>query len=210
MSNLNPAVDNYLAVGCGRCPLGGTPECKVHTWEAELPALRQILLDCGLTEELKWSMPCYTYEGSNILIMSAFKEYCALNFFKGSLLDDPHDILFQPTANTQAGRLIQFTDVQTIREMAPILKQYVQAAIEVEKAGLQVEYKSVGDFEVPEELQEKLQEDPAFKAAFEALTPGRQKGYLIYFAGAKQAKTRRDRIEKFTPKIFEGKGWSDR
>ena len=210
MSTTNPAVDNYLAVGCGRCPLGGTPECKVHNWEAELPELRQILLDCGLTEELKWSMPCYTYEGSNILILSAFKGYCALNFFKGSLLKDPHNILYQPTANSQASRLIRFTDLQTVREMAPVLKEYIHAAIAVEKAGLQVEYKTVDDFEMPAELQEKLETDPAFKAAFAALTPGRQKGYLIYFAGAKQAKTRRARIEKYTPKIFEGKGWSER
>jgi uncharacterized protein YdeI (YjbR/CyaY-like superfamily) len=203
-------VDEYLAVGCGRCPLGGTPDCKVHSWDDELKQLRTILLDTELTEEVKWKVPCYTYDGNNVLIMSAFKEYCSLSFFKGVLLKDPHGILEKQGENSQADRLIRFTDVDRIVELESVIKAYIQEAIEVEKAGLKVEYKSVSEFDVPEEFQSQLDDDPALKAAFEALTPGRQRGYLLYFSGAKQSKTRMSRVEKYIPKIFEGKGFHDR
>lgn len=210
MTKMNPGVDNYLAVGCGRCPLGGTPECKVHNWPDVLAKLRAILLETALTEEVKWSVPCYTFDGKNVLIMSALKEYCALGFFKGVLLQDPEGVLIQSTKNMQAERQFRFTNVQQVAELEPIIKVYVQEAIEVEKAGLEVEYKKTAEFDMPEELEAKFDDDPAFKAAFEALTPGRQKGYLLHFSGAKQSKTRTSRIEKCTPKIFEGKGLHDR
>jgi len=210
MTSINPEVDNYLAVGCGRCPLGGTPDCKVHSWEDELKHLRAILLDTDLTEEVKWSVPCYTFEGSNILLMSAFKGYCSLSFFKGVLLKDPYGILEKQGPNSQADRLIRFTDVGRVVELESVIKDYIKEAIEVEKAGLKVEYKKTPEFDVPGEFQAKLDDDPALKAAFEALTPGRQRGYLLYFSGAKQSKTRTSRVEKYIPKIFEGKGFHDR
>lgn len=207
---MNPEVDNYLAVGCGRCPLGGTPECKVHNWPGVLVKLRSILLETDLTEEVKWRVPCYTFDGKNVLIMSALKEYCALGFFKGVLLKDPEGVLIQSTPNMQAERQLRFTTEQQVAELESLIKAYVQEAIEVEKAGLVVEYKKSSEFDVPEELQTILDEDPAFNAAFEALTPGRQRGYLLHFAQPKQSKTRTSRIEKCMPKIFEGKGLHDR
>ena len=210
MTDMNPKVDSYLVVGCGRCPLVNTPECKVHTWTEEMKLLRNILLDSGLTEEVKWSMPCYTSEKRNIVLMSAFKEYCALSFFKGALLKDAKGILIQQTENTQSARQIRFTDVDEIVEMEPILKAYIAEAIEVEKAGLKVELKKTPEFSIPDELQKKFNEDPALKAAFEALTPGRQRGYILHFSQPKQSKTRVARIEKNIPKIFEGKGFQDR
>lgn len=210
MEVMNPKVDNYFVEGCGRCPLGGTPQCKVHNWQEEMKKLRMILLDCGLTEDVKWSVPCYTYENNNIVILSAFKEYCSVSFFKGVLLKDPHGILESAGENSQASRHISFTNVQKIIEIEPILKAYLKEAIEVEKAGLQVEYKDISEFEIPEELQIKLDENVDFKTAFEALTPGRQRGYLLYFSGAKQSKTRMSRVEKYMPKIFDGKGFHDR
>lgn len=210
MTNANPAVDPYFEVGCGRCPRYNTPDCSVKAWPEVLARLRTILLDTELTEELKWSVPCYTFDNSNVLIMHAFKDYCVLSFFKGVLLKDPHDILIQPTQNMQAGRQIRFTDVQDVVALEPILKAYVQEAIDVEKAGLKVAFKQTSDFDVPEEFQRKLDEDPALKAAFEALTPGRQRGYLLHFSQAKQSRTRAARVERCIPKIFEGKGFHDR
>jgi len=210
MSKMNLKVDSYFAVGCGRCPLVNTPECKVHNWQEEMKQLRQILLDCGLTEEVKWSVPCYTFEKGNVLILSAFKEYCSLSFFKGSLLKDPEGILVQRSKNSQAGRLIKFTNVQQVVEMGPLLKDIIYEAIEVEKAGLKVDFKQKNELVYPEELQNKFDEDPALEAAFETLTPGRQRGYILHFSGAKQSKTRVSRIEKCIPKIFEGKGFHDR
>ena len=207
---MNPAVDLYLAEGCGRCPLWQTPQCKVHDWQVELKALRPILLNCGLTEELKWKMPCYTFENNNVVLMSAFKEYCALSFFKGALLKDPQGILEKPGENTQAARLIRFTNVQQIVDLAPVISAYIAEAIAVEKAGLTVEFKQVDELAIPAELQAKFDDDPAFQMAFEALTPGRQRGYILHFAGAKQSSTRTSRIEKYTQKIFDGQGMYDR
>lgn len=207
-------VDRYLMDGCGRCPLGGTPGCKVHTWQEELAYLRMILLDCGLTEDVKWSVPCYTSQQRNVLIISAFKEYCALSFFKGSLLKDAKGILVQQTENVQLTRQVRFTNLEQIIELESILKEYIYEAVEVEQSGLkpnnnQEKPQQAKISTLPEELQQKLTDDATFKTAFESLTPGRQRGYILYFSAAKQAKTRASRIEKYMPKIFAGKGLHD-
>ena len=205
---MNPEVDQYLNIGCGRCPLGGTPECKVYDWEEELKQLRLIILESGLTEEVKWSVPCYTYKGSNVLILSAFKNYCSVSFFKGSLLKDPHTIMVKPGKNSQAARLFKYTSVDEITDTEHILKEYIKEAIEIEKAGKKVKFKKNPE-PIPDELQAKFDEDPVLQEAFEALTPGRQRGYIIHFSGAKQSSTRQRRIEKYIPKIMEGKGFHD-
>ncbi len=207
---LNAGVDNYLDEGCGRCPLVGTPDCKVKTWEAELRMLREIILKTELTEDLKWKQPVYTLEGKNVLLMSCFKDFAFVDFFKGALLKDSAGVLVAPTKNSQADRQIRFTSVAQVNKLKDVVKAYIAEAIDVEKSGKQIAYKKTDEFDIPEELQVKFDEDPAFKDAFDALTPGRQRGYLLYFAQPKQSKTRAARIEKFMPKIFEGKGWSDR
>lgn len=206
---MNPKVDLYFSDGCGRCPLGGTPECKVNNWPNEMKLLRTIVIDCGLTEELKWGVPCYTYKKSNIAVVSAFKHYCALSFFKGALLKDTSNILVKPGENTQGARLIKFTDPKAVVTLEPILKAYIYEAIEVEKAGLKVDFKRKAKLPIPIEFQKKLDNDPELKTAFEALTPGRQKGYKLYFSAPKQSETRESRIEKYIPKILDGKGVHD-
>lgn len=195
MNRTNPKVDFFFN--------------EAQTWQGEFAQLREIVLDCGLTEELKWGHPCYTLEGSNIVLIHGFKEYCALLFHKGALLNDPNGILIQQTENVQAARQIRFTNVQEIVEMAPILKTYVEEAIAVEKAGLEVEFRKTEDFPMPEEFIDKLEEVPGLQDAFEALTPGRQRAYLLHFAAPKQSKTRVSRIDKCTPQILEGKGLND-
>ncbi|WP_268124162.1 YdeI/OmpD-associated family protein [Roseivirga pacifica] len=202
-------VNTYLAEGCGRCALGSTPDCKVHSWTNELKLLRQVVLDCGLTEESKWGVPCYTYLGHNLAVVSAFKNYACLSFFKGVLLQDSHKILDKPGENTQSARIIKITSTKQAQALAPILKAYIFEAIEVEKAGLKVSFEKAPD-PIPEELTIKFKEEPNLKAAFEALTPGRQRGYILHFSQPKQAKTRVSRIEKCIPKIMEGKGFHDR
>lgn len=202
-------IDTYLAEGCGRCPLGGTPACKVVGWQAELRALRRLALACGLTEEMKWGVPCYTFGQKNVALIHAFKDYCALLFVNGALLHDEHGILTQQTENVQAARQVRFTSVRQILELEPVLKAYLYEAIEAEKAGLKVAYKKTKDFAVPEEFRQALGSNLALKTAFEALTPGRQRGYLLYFAAPKQAKTRAARIDKCAPQILAGKGLHD-
>lgn len=182
---------------------------KAQQWHEEFAQLRMIILDCGLTEALKWGHPCYTLESSNIVLMHGFKEYCALLFMKGALLPDPNGLLIQQTENVQAARQIRFTNVQQIIELEPVLKRYVEEAIAVEKAGLTVELKKTADFPMPEEFINQLEEVPGLQDAFDALTPGRQRAYLLYFAAPKQAKTRVSRIEKYIQPIFEGKGLND-
>ena len=205
---MNTDVDLYFTEGCGRCPLGGTPQCKVHNWPEELKLLRKIVLDCGLTEESKWGVPCYTYKGANVAIVSAFKDYAALSFFKGALLSDENNLLDKPGENSQAARLFKFTKPQQIIEIEDLIKAYIFEAIEVEKAGLKVEFKK--DLEpIPEELQTRLDEDPNLQSAFYALTPGRQRSYILHLSQAKQAKTRESRVEKCLPKIFSGKGFNE-
>ncbi len=183
---------------------------KAEQWQEEYQELRRILLDCELTEELKWGVPCYTFEDNNIVLIHGFKEYCAVLFFKGVLLKDEIGVLVQQTENVQATRQIRFTDVEEIVEMEPLIKAYVNEAIDVEKAGLKVEYKETSEFNMPQEFQTKLDELPELKNAFEALTPGRQRAYLLYFSSAKQSKTREARVEKYLQQILDGKGLNDR
>jgi uncharacterized protein YdeI (YjbR/CyaY-like superfamily) len=192
---MNPKVDFYFS--------------KAKKWQEELAKLRTIILDCQLTEELKWGCPCYTFRKSNIVLIHVFKEYCALLFFKGALLKDADGILIQQTKNVQAARQIRFANVREIVQMEPILKAYIDEAIAVEKAGLKVRLKKTSDFTIPEEFQKKLDAIPALKTAFDALTPGRQKAYLLYFSAAKQAKTRESRVEKYMQQILKGKGLND-
>jgi len=192
---MNPKVDFYFD--------------KDNKWQEETKKLRSIILDCGLTEELKWGCPCYTFEKSNIVLIHVFKEYCALLFFKGALLNDAKGILIQQTENVQAARQIRFTNIKEIVKQERILKTYIYEAIEVEKAGLKVKLKKVAEYKVPEEFQTKLNKNTALKTAFKALTPGRQRAYLLYFAAPKQSKTREARIEKSIPQIFDGKGLND-
>ncbi len=193
-SMMNPKVDFYFS--------------KAKKWQDELNVLRPIVLDCELTEELKWGVPCYTFQKSNIVLIHVFKEYCAILFFKGALLKDKKNILIQQTKNVQAARQIRFTTVEEIIKMKPVVKAYIKEAIEIDKAGLKVELKM--DLEpIPEEFQQQLTEMPALKTAFNALTPGRQRAYILYFSSAKQAKTRESRIEKYIPQILKGKGLDD-
>jgi len=180
---------------------------KLKQWKEEFALLREIVLDCGLTEDFKWMHPCYTYENKNIVLIHGFKQYCALLFPKGVLLKDPHGILVQQTKNVQTARQIRFTTVQQIEEMQLIIKSYIDEAIEVEKAGLKVEKRI--EYEIPEELKNKFAEIPDLKTAFESLTPGRQRAYILYFSQPKQSKTREARIEKYLPHILAGKGMND-
>lgn len=182
---------------------------KDKKWQEETRQLRTIILDSGLTEELKWGNPCYTFHGSNIVLIHVFKEYCALLFFKGALLQDNDGILVQQTENVQAARQIRFTSLRQIVGMEAIIKAYIYEAIEVEKAGLKVDLKKTPEFEIPGELRKKLDEMPELKTAFDSLTPGRQRGYLLYFSVAKQSKTREARIEKYLQQILNGKGLDD-
>lgn len=195
MNRMNPKVDWYFE--------------KAGQWQKHTELLRRIVLDCGLTEELKWGCPCYTFRDSNIMIIHIFKEYCAVLFPKGVLLKDTDNILIQQTENVQSARQARFTTVEEILQLEPVLKAYIFEAVEVEKAGLKVPMKKTSDFAVPEEFQRKLDELPALKKAFEALTPGRQRGYLFHFSQAKQSKTREARVEKCMEKILEGKGLDD-
>lgn len=189
---MNAKVDAYLR--------------ETEKWRDEFVALRKIILASGLDEELKWGVPCYSLDGKNIVLIHGFKEYCAVLFFKGALLKDPQGILVIQTENVQAARQVRFTDVGQIHEMAAVLKAYISEAMEVEKAGLTVSFKKTDEFAMPEEFQNKLDTDPALKKAFEALTPGRQRAYLLHFSSAKQSKTREARIEKSRQKIFDGIG----
>jgi uncharacterized protein YdeI (YjbR/CyaY-like superfamily) len=192
---MNPKVDFYFN--------------KAKKWQEEIRKLRMIVLDCGLTEELKWGVPCYTFQKRNIVLIHVFKEYCALLFFKGALLKDDEDILIQQTKNVQAARQIRFTHVREIVKMQPILKAYIYEAIEVEKAGLNVIFKKTTEYTLPEEFRNKLNKIPALKTAFYALTPGRQKGYIFYFSAPKLSKTRESRVEKSMKQILSGKGLND-
>ena len=182
---------------------------KATKWQKEYEKLRTILLDCGLTEELKWGCPCYTFEKRNIVLIHGFKEYCALLFFKGALLNDANGVLIQQTKNVQSARQVRFTNIREIVKMERILKSYIYEAIEVEKAGLKVTLKKTSDYKIPEEFQKKLNKTPALKTAFDALTPGRQRAYIFYFSQPKQSKTRESRIEKYIQQILNGKGLDD-
>ncbi|NIF05176.1 hypothetical protein F3J23_06940 [Chryseobacterium sp. Tr-659] len=182
---------------------------KARQWHKEFEKLRTIALSTELQEDLKWGCPCYTYEGKNIFLIHGFKEYCALLFFKGALMKDPDHILIQQSENVQAARQIRFTDVEQINDLEKVLRSYMFEAVEIEESGAKVKMKKTKEFEMPEEFQNKLDQDPKLKEAFEALTPGRQRAYLLYFSSAKQSKTRESRIEKQIPQIMEGKGLND-
>lgn len=182
---------------------------KAAQWQKEFEKLRAIALETQLAEDLKWGCPCYTYEGKNIFLIHGFKEYCALLFFKGALMKDPANILIQQTENVQAARQIRFTDLQQILDLEKTLKEYMFEAVEVEESGAKVEMKKTKEFEMPEEFQQRLDEDSVLKEAFETLTPGRQRAYLLYFSSAKQSSTRTSRIEKYIPEILNGKGLND-
>ena len=192
---MNPKVDWFFS--------------KDTKWEKEYEKLRVIILDCGLTEELKWGCPCYTLGESNIVLIHGFKEYCALLFFKGALLNDPNGMLIQQTKNVQSARQIRFTNVREIVKMERILKAYIYEAIEVERAGLKVNFKKTSEYKIPEEFQKKLNKNSVLKTAFDALTPGRQRAYIFYFSQPKQSKTRESRVEKYTKQILNGKGLND-
>jgi len=192
---MNPNVDVFLS--------------RAEKWQAEFEKLRMIILDCQLTEEFKWGNPCYTFQNSNIVLIHGFKEYCAILFIKGALLQDTNDILIQQTEKVQAGRQIRFRNIQEIADIEAIIKAYVYEAIEVEKSGLEVSFKKHDEYIIPEELQRKFDDIPALKTAFEALTPGRQRAYILYFSDPKQSKTRETRIEKYIPHILNGKGLND-
>lgn len=206
---MNPQVDVYFNSGCGRCSLGGTPECKVHNWTVELETLRTYILECGLREELKWSHPVYTDNDKNVCMIGAFNDNCVISFFKGSLLKDERGILTLPGENSYAGRVIRFTDAKKIVELEDVIKSFINEAVAIERSGAKVVKKDLSEIELPDELEAKMDADPEFKAAFRALTPGRQRGYIFYFSQPKQSKTREARIEKSTPKIFMGKGIHD-
>lgn len=192
---MNPKVDFYFT--------------KAKQWQDEYIKLRNIVLDSGLTEELKWGVPCYTYNGTNVVLIHGFKEYCALLFHKGVLLKDTKKLLIQQTENVQSARQMRFTNIRQIIDLEPVIKAYIQEAVEVEKAGLKVEMKETKEFKMPDEFKQVLDANPKLKKAFEALTPGRQRGYLLYFSSAKQAKTRQARIEKYMQPILDGKGLDD-
>lgn len=195
MNNLNLKVDVFIE--------------KAEHWQEEYKTLRAIIVDCGLTEEFKWGVPCYTVDNHNLVLIHGFKEYCALLFFKGALIKDDMGILLQQTENVQAARQMRFTDVDEIVELETVIRAYIQEAVEVEKAGLEVELKKTSEFNMPEEFRIILDSNPKLNKAFEALTPGRQRGYLLYFSSAKQSKTREARIEKYTQHILAGKGLND-
>lgn len=192
---MNPKVDKFLS--------------EVENWKTELEKLRSIILETGLTEDFKWKHPCYTYKNANIVLIHGFKEYCAVLFYKGVLLKDKKKLLIQQTENVQTGRQMRFTNISEIKKLEKTIKEYIFESIEAEKAGLKVQLKKTSDYEIPEELELKFKEDEDFKAAFENLTPGRQRGYLLHFAQPKQSKTREDRIEKNSKRIFMGKGLTD-
>ncbi len=191
----NPKVDQYLS--------------EIKRWGEELRALRTLVLDAGMVEELKWRAPCYTFRNSNVVILGSYKEYCAISFFKGALLKDPHAVLIKQGENSRSARIIRFTSMREMTKLQPTVKAYLQEAIEIEKAGLKIEFQQESELKMPEEFSRKLNDDPAMRAAFEALTPSRQRGYLLHFSGAKQAKSREARIEKCLSRILDGKGLQD-
>jgi len=208
MAQPNTQIDQFLLEGCMRCPKGATPACKVHRWTDILEFLRQLLLETELQEERKWGMPTYTLNGKNVVILGVFNQSCVLSFLKGELLEDPYQLMERPGPNSQEGRCIRFTQLSQTQEIEDKIKEYILQAIEVELSGKKAIPKPA-TLVFPEELHQKFAEHPGLEAAFFALTPGRQRGYLIHFTGAKQSPTRLSRIEKYLSKIFAGKGMMD-
>lgn len=209
MSIPNPQVDQFILEGCMRCPKGATLDCKVHRWTDIIEFLRQLLLETELIEERKWGVPTYTLEGKNVIMLGVFIDSCVLSFLKGSLMQDPKGILSMPGPNSHQGRIIRFTDLQQVKNLEKNLKTYIQKAIEIEKSGEKIKKPEPLTLEIPEELTQKFEAHEGLEKAFFTLTPGRQRGYLIHFTGAKQSSTRLSRIEKCIPKIMVGKGMMD-
>jgi uncharacterized protein YdeI (YjbR/CyaY-like superfamily) len=205
---LNPKVDAYLIEGCGRCPLGNTPKCKVNNWKEELNLLRLIVSESELKEEVKWGVPCYTSDGKNIIMIGAFKESCFISFFKGALIKNTKGLLSKLGENSQAGRVIRFTNLKEIKKNERIIKTYIQEAIEIEKSGMKMPQNKLPE-PIPHEFQLRLDAIPTLKTAFESLTPGRQRSYILHISQPKQSKTRESRIDKCIPKIFSGKGFNE-
>ena len=210
MKTHNPKVDHFFIAGCGRCSLYNTPACKVHLWTEPLHYMRELLLESELKEELKWGVPCYTLNKHNVVILGAYKDNCVISFLKGVLMKDPKGILQKPGENSQAARIIRLTSLGQVIGLEKEIDAFIQQAIEIEKKGLKVEFKKADDYEIPEELQEQFEKEPNFEKAFKALTPGRQRGYLLHFSQPKQSATRTSRIEKCRDMIFAGKGMNDR
>ena len=206
---MNPKVDAYFIDGCGRCEFYATSKCKVKKWSEILHLLRSFIRDSELTEELKWSQPCYTFKNKNVLILTAFKEYCAISFLKGVLLKDKKKLLHKPGENSQSVRFLKFSHVDDVLKLKNDIKSYIEEAIQIEKNGLKVDNINKPNIVVPEELENLMNDLPEFKKAFFSLTPGRQRGYLIYFSAPKQSKTRLARILKYKPQILNGKGIND-
>ena len=206
---MNPKVDQILAIGCGRCKFVGTPRCKVNDWREELELLRQILLETQLTEEVKWGMPCYTWQGKNVLMLAVFRDYCSLSFFKGALLKDPKGVLVFAGEHSQAVKMFRFTSTDAIEKSRKTINAYIGEAVELEKSGRKVEFRKSELQAVPAELEARFRELPEFKKAFYALTPGRQRGYLIFFSAPKKPETRVSRIEKCRAQIMQGRGMQD-
>ena len=209
MISMTKDVESYFTVGCGRCELGGTPACKVNSWVDELRLLRSIVLACGLTETSKWGVPCYTFQNHNVVTISAFKAYCAISFFKGSLLRDEVGLLEKPGPNSQQARLLKFSSIEQINLQLDNIKTFIFDAIALEKAGIKFDTTKKEKPHLPDELLHYFREMPELKKAFETLTPGRQRGYLIHFSQPKQAKTRASRVEKYIQQILDGKGLHD-
>ena len=208
MPRLPIDVNDYLINGCGRCKLGGTPQCKVHSWHTEIQMLRGIALNCGLTEEIKWGSPCYTYNQKNVLMISALKESCVISFFMGAMMKDSNELLQKAGKNSHVGRIIRFTQAQDIVAKQNVLKELILQAIELEKKGVKtVREKPVNT--VPAELEKRFQDMPELKVAFYALTPGRQRGYILHISSAQKSATRESRIDKCVPDILAGKGFHD-
>lgn len=206
---MNPTVDKYLIDGCMRCKLGGTPACKVNKWKEELKTLRQIVSECGLTEEIKWGVPCYTFGNKNVILINAFKEYTCISFFKGALLNDKEKILLKQGENSQSVRIIKYTNPKQIIKQAAIIKSYIAEAVELEKSGKKVPIKKNPE-PIPDELNDIFGNDFALKKAFYALTPGRQRGYIIYFSQPKNSSSKISRIEKSRQNILNGIGINDK
>ena len=206
---MNPTIAEFFSIGCGRCPLVGTPECKVNTWNEELYILRDIILENNINEERKWGVPCYTDNGKNILLLSALKDSATISFLKGSLIDDTHAILMAPGKNSQSARYMKFTSMQDIKKAKPIIVDYIKQALDIERTEKKVVFKKNNE-PIPEELSAAFKQQPELKTAFYALTPGRRRGYLLHFNQAKQSTTRESRIQKCMPLILQGKGFQER
>ena len=205
---MDQSISEFFSIGCGRCSLVGTPQCKVMTWNEELHVIRDIILTTGITEERKWGVPCYTDNGKNIILLSALKDAATLSFLKGSLIDDVHGMLIAPGKNSQSARYMKFTTIEEINTTKPIIVKYIEQALEIERNGKKVEFKKEDD-PIPDELTEAFEKNPPLKTAFYALTPGRRRGYLLHFNQAKQSATKISRINANMKKIMSGKGFNE-